>query len=191
MIYFVTEQYIKLNTPITDNVDQNELNPLIQVAADTFVRSILGTYFYNDLLNKYNAQTLDTPPATGEVLIVQSYIQPAVAWRTCAEAVMTTAFQLKNKGPQTQSGDFSAAAEKSAVNQLFHHYRDRADFYDNRLLQYLIDNGSTYPAFLNLLNVDTIVPHWPHCACGCGGAFGGGCVKYKSGNAFQSGIQII
>jgi len=178
MTYFITEAYLKLNTPITANVDVTELNPLIKVAADSYVRSILGTYFYNYLLTEYNAQTLDTPPATGEVTLVQDYIQMAVAWRTCAEAVMSVSLQLKNKGVQTQSGDFSAAADKSTTSMLFHHYRDKADFYDQRLMNYLIDNKNLYPNFLNPLNNDTIVPGWPHCGP-------------HMGNVFQSGIQII
>ena len=178
MLYFVTEQYIKLNTPITNNVDLTDFNPLIKVAADSYVRSILGTYFYDYLLTEYNAQTLDTPPATGEVTLVQDYIQMAVAWRVCAESVVTLSYQLKNKGVQKQSGDFSASSDMKETAFLFHHYRDRADFYDQRLMDYLIENGHLYPNFIDPLNKDTIVPHWPHCG-------------KHNGNVFQSGITII
>lgn len=178
MIYFCTEQYIKLNTPITNNVDITDFNPLIKASSDGYVRSILGTFFYTDLLTKFNNQTLDVAPATGEVTIVQDYIQPAISWRVCAESVMTLSYQLKNKGISKQSGDFSAASDIKETAFLFHHYRDRADFYDQRLMDYLIDNKDLYPNFLNPLNSDTIVPKWPHC-------------NRHNGNVFQSGINII
>jgi hypothetical protein len=173
MIYFVTEQYVKLNTPITDNVDMNEVQPLFKTAADGYVRSILGTYFYNYLLTEFNAQTLNA----NEIILVQQYVQPAVAWRICTEAVVTTSYQLKNKGIQTQNGDFSAFPGMSEMSFTFHHYRDRADFYDQRLLDYLKVNGDLYPDFVNPLNNDTIVPHKAHCN--------------RPGNAFQSGITFI
>jgi hypothetical protein len=174
MLYFVTEAYIKLNTPVTANVDITDFNPLIKTAADTFVRSVLGTYFYNHLVQEYNAQTLNND----EITLVQDFIQPAVAWRVCAESAITLSYQLKNKGIQKQSGDFSAASDMKETAFIFHHYRDRADFYDQRIIDYLIENKALYPQFTDKLNFDTIVPGWPHCS-------------KNTGRAFQSGINII
>ena len=173
MIYFVTEAYLKLNTSITNNVDVTELTPLLKTAADMWVRSILGTFFYNDLLVKFQAQTLNA----NEVIIVQDYIQPSVAWRAAADAVIELSYQLKNKGIQTQSGDFSAATDMKSVAFNQHHYREKADFYDQRLTTYLYDNQALYPAFLNILNNDSTVKS-QNC-------------NNMSLNAFNSGITII
>jgi hypothetical protein len=172
MIYFVTEQYIKTYTPITQNVDVNDFLPLIKSAADGYVRSYLGTYFYNDLLTKYNAQTLNPD----EITLVQDYIKDAVAWRACSESVLTLSYQLKNKGIQSQSGDFSANPGFQPVSFISHHYRDKADFYDGRLKKYLLDNRDLYPEFISDLNKDTILKPFP-----C----------WRRDNYFQSGINFV
>lgn len=172
MIYFVTEQYIKTYTPITNNVDVNDFLPLIKSAADGYIRSYLGTYFYNYLLGKYNNQTLNPD----EVTLVQDFIKDAVAWRACSDSVFTLSFQLKNKGIQNQSGDFSAAPGFQPVSFMSHHYRDKADFYDGRLKKYLLDNKDLYPEFISDLNKDTVLKPFP-CR--------------RPDNYFQSGINFI
>ena len=57
-VYFITPDYLRKNTVIGDNVDSTIIGALIKTSADTFVRTYLGTYFYNDLITKYNSQSL-------------------------------------------------------------------------------------------------------------------------------------
>ena len=76
MIYFITENYLKTNTPITANVDVTDVTPYIKTQSDLRVQPILGSVFYNHLLDAYNNQTL-TPDEEDLV----TFIQPVVAWR--------------------------------------------------------------------------------------------------------------
>ena len=48
MNYFITENYLKNNTPITANVDVTDVTPYIATQAQLRVMPILGTVFYND-----------------------------------------------------------------------------------------------------------------------------------------------
>ncbi len=43
MIYFITETYLKTNTPITANVDVTDVTPYIATQAQLRVMPILGT----------------------------------------------------------------------------------------------------------------------------------------------------
>lgn len=168
MIYFVTPQYLIENTSVGNNVDATDLNYAVKTAADTFVRSYLGTYFYNDLLTKFNAQTL-----TGdEVTLVQDYIKNAVAWRAATEAVMNTTYSVRNKGVQQQSGDFSATPEFRVVPWIYDKTREKADFYDSRLRDYLVDNKNLFPNFTSTLNKDSVIKrqYCGACNCSCVGA---------------------
>ena len=58
MQYFVTENWLKTNGVITANVDATDFSPLVQFAAKAFIKKQIGSYFFEDLLTKYNAQTL-------------------------------------------------------------------------------------------------------------------------------------
>jgi hypothetical protein len=184
MIYFCTPNFIKLNTLVGENVDTQDLNYITKIAADTWVRSYLGTYFYNYLLTQFNSQSLNA----NEVILVQDYIQMCVAQRAAAEAIISTTYQLKNKGVQQQTGDFSTAPEFRVIPWVFERTRSQADFYDQRLIDYLVANKSLYPEFTSTLNTDSKVKtQYCNNSCGCG-TTNCGCTSI---NAFQSGILFI
>jgi hypothetical protein len=146
-IFFVTENYIKVNTPLTANINITEILPLIRSASDMWTQSTLGTYFYNDLLVKYNAQTLNPDEET-----LVALMQPSIAWRAAADAVIELSFQLKNKGIQTQSGDNSATGESKMVQFMNRHYAQKAEFYELKMFEYLVKNRALYPEFTSQLN---------------------------------------
>jgi len=64
MIYFVTETWLKTNTPVTANIDAVKIFPFVQSQSDMRMQPILGTYFYKHLLTAYNAQTLTNDEET-------------------------------------------------------------------------------------------------------------------------------
>lgn len=150
MIYFITESYLKNNTPITKNVDVNDVVPYIKPASDMRVQSILGTYFYEYLLGLYNAQNLS---ANEEVLVEK--IQPVVAWRAAEQAAFGLSYQLKNKGIQSQSGDYSTNVSQSEVAFVMDHYGQMAAFYEKRLSNYILDNKALFSQFTSVLNTDS------------------------------------
>jgi hypothetical protein len=150
MIYFITENYLKNQTPITNNVDVNDLTPFVRTASDMTVQPILGTYFYEDLLTKYNAQTL-----SNDEQILVTYIQPCIAWRTCADAVIGLSRQLKNKGLQSQQGDFSSSVTMQEIAFYTDEYRQKETFYINRLVTYLKDNKDLFSVYTSELNKDS------------------------------------
>jgi len=59
-VFFITEEWIKANTPLTQNIDAKDISVWTAVNAENWVRKIIGTHFFNDLLTKYNAQTLSS-----------------------------------------------------------------------------------------------------------------------------------
>ena len=92
MNYFITETYLKTNTPITANVDVTDVTPYIATQAQLRIMPILGTTYYNYLLAAYNAQTLTVDE---EALV--TFIQPVIAWRSAEDAIFGLTYQLKNK----------------------------------------------------------------------------------------------
>jgi len=150
MIYFITETYLKNNTPITKNVDVKDVVPYIRPASDMRVQSILGSYFYEYLLTEYNAQNLSTDEET----LVEK-IQPVVAWRAAENAAFGLSYQLKNKGIQSQFGDYSQNVTQSEVAFVMDHYGQMAAFFEKRLTNYLLDNKDSFPQFTSVLNKDS------------------------------------
>jgi hypothetical protein len=150
MIYFVTEQYLKQKTPITQNVSSKDVMPFVEPAAASWMQNILGTYFFNDLLTKYNAQTLSTDEET----LVEK-MKPAIAWRAATDCVLGLTYQLKNKGLQKQNGDNSESVEQSEVGFVMRHYEQKAEFFESMCRKYLVKNKDLYSVFTSTLNKDS------------------------------------
>ena len=149
MTYFITETYLKTKTPITNNVDVNDITPFIQTQCEMRVQPILGTYFYEYLLAKYNAQTLT---ANEEELVKR--IQPVVAWRSAEDAVFNLTYQLKNKGLQKQFGDNSSSVDRNEMVFSMEHYSQKAEFYEARLFRYLEINKALFAEYTATENND-------------------------------------
>lgn len=158
MIYFITENFIKQYVVITSNVDSTDFTPLVQSSALAYIKPMIGSYFFNDLLVKYNDKTL----SSDELLIVEK-IQFAMMWRLCAKAGITLTYQLKNKGYQTQNDDSSESVGLDVVTFMYDTYIQEAIIFQNELKQFLIDNKDDYPVFLDKLNKDSSV----RSLCGC------------------------
>jgi hypothetical protein len=159
--YFVTETEIKTMTNVGRSVDTTQIIQYTRTSADMWVRSILGTYFYNHLLVIYNGLVSPSVFTPAEQTLVDDYIKPAVMWRTAAEVVIAASYQLRNKGLQKNSGDFSQAPEFKETGFVDQHTEQKALFYENRLLQYLEKNGKTlFPEFASDLNNDSKAKPW-------------------------------
>lgn len=184
MLYFITENYLKTNTPITANVDVTDVTPYIATQAQLRVMPILGTTFFNYMLNVYNTQTANPDE---ETLI--KFIQPIVAWRSAEDAVFGLTYQLKNKGLQLQNGDFSSSVSRNEVAFGMEHYAQKAAFFEQRLIKYLIKNKSLYPEFISETNKDTDLRPMIECH-GCSGCCDGHC-NYENGNGYNTQILIL
>ena len=150
MIYFCTENYIKTNGVITSNVDVTQFSPLVQFCSKAYVKPLIGTVFFNDLLTKYNNQTLSIDETT-----LVGYIQPAILWRVCAQAGTTLSYQLTNKGYIKQSDDNGVAADLDEVSFMYSHYISEAILFEDELKKYLDLNKDLFPVFLSDDNKDS------------------------------------
>jgi hypothetical protein len=184
MLYFITENYLKTNTPITANVDVTDVTPYIATQAQLRIMPILGTTFFNYMLEVYNDQT-----ATNDEETLIKFIQPIVAWRSAEDAVFGLTYQLKNKGLQTQNGDFSSSVSQREVAFGMEHYAQKAAFFEQRLIRYLIKNRNLYPEFISLENRDTDLRPMIDCH-GCTGCCHGTC-NYENGNGYNNQILIL
>jgi hypothetical protein len=151
MNYFITQAYLKTQTPITQNVHVTDLWPNVRIASDVKLETVLGSYFYNHLLTAYNANPQTLTPAEQTLL---PYIQVVVAWGVASESIYGLHFQLKNKGLQIQNSDNSEAADSGDVKFLKRHYDQKKEFYIERLKHFLKTNKDDYPQLTDKQNTN-------------------------------------
>jgi hypothetical protein len=146
---FVSESYIKQYTPIGELVAWDELQSSAELAQDSWIQDILGSNFYVYLQGVYAGQTL-----SANEIVLMNLIKPALAYRVASEAVPFIAFQLKNKGVMTQSGDYAENADLTSIKYVRNELDNRAEFYSLRLSKYLCENSALFPLYISNNSTD-------------------------------------
>ena len=144
-VKFISTIYLKTNTTIEDNVDDNKLVPFIYSAQDTHIQQALGTNFYNRLKSGVTNNDLTTL----EDDILRDYIQPCLAQWVFYEVYPFLNFKTTNKAVSKESSEFSQPSELDEIKYMRQTIRDLAEFYTKRLNSYLCDYGYLFPEYEN------------------------------------------
>ena len=153
MIYFVTEEFLKEKTAITQNVDARDLSPYIAMSVKTYVQPILGYTFTEDLLTKYNAGTLNTE----ETELVE-FVQYMTAHYSAYDAIPNLSFRVSNKGVQSQSGYYSASEGIQATEYIRNNVLKFARVYESNMRAFLELNRDSFPLYTDESNRDIQSP---------------------------------
>jgi len=154
-VIFISEQALKDNSIINENVDMKVLLPTIKLAQEKFMLPILGTGLYNQIKTQVSAATVSVLNKT----LLDDYIQPALIWWIMAEAPMPLTYKFMNKSVATRSSENANAASLNDLLKLEERFKDNAEWYSQRITNYLLTNSILYPLYLSPGNtIDTIVP---------------------------------
>jgi len=157
-VLLVSETKLKAFTNINKNVDMDVLKAEIQIAQDIDLQTILGTKFYVHLQNQVSA-TGNTFNAN-EKTLVDDYIQPFLIQTAYFNAMPQLMYRTMNRG--IVSGDMENAqpVDIETMKYLRNIQKSRADFYSQRLLDYLLIGAgqNLFPDYLNNSTYDGMVP---------------------------------
>lgn len=143
MILIISPAYAKENTVLHYNIDDGYLKPLIDSIQNTFVRPILGSALFDEVLAQIKAGTVSTANET----LIKDYIRDALKWEVCHKFTRIGTYKLRNKGAGTKSGDGFTPLGESELVSAKNIFKDNADFYRRKLKLYLQQNGTDYPLY--------------------------------------------
>ena len=148
-------QQIKDRTQLHSNVDEKLVKPDIKFAQDAYILPILGTA----LMNKLQTDINNGGPSGNYATLVNNYIVDALVYHTLAESPMTISYQVYNKGVVRKTGQDTETPGVNEVIQLADKYRKRAEYYTQKLADYLIENHTLFPEYDSPGNgFDTVIP---------------------------------
>lgn len=172
---FIDTEYLKENSLIEFNVDDAKLNPLIFKAQDMHLAPVLGSDFYNHLQEAAYNTTLNSD----EEALIRDYIQQMVAEWTAYISVNQITNKLTNKSASIESSQYSVAVDRANRTDLKNELRDAAEFYTQRLVQYLCDHSELFSLYINPTAKENLhrnstayfcgiyLPGMSGCNCGC------------------------
>ncbi len=145
-VLLISDIAIKERTGLHNNVDPKLIYPEIKCAQDMYIEPILGSALFNKL---------QADVAAGTVLgdyksLMDNYIADALIYYTMADMPVATSYQIWNKGVVRRSGNDTESVSRSELNDLSNSFRDKAEFYADRLRRFLRQYASPkYPEYLN------------------------------------------
>lgn len=155
-ILFISETTLKDRSLLQDNVDPKLIKPTIKQAQDMYIEPILGTGLYQELQQQIEDNTL-----TGlNITLLNLYITDCMCWYVASEMVMSLGFKLTNKNVLRKTSENSSDASLSELFDLMEYYKNKAEWYAQRITNYLCENIVDYPLYNNPgAGIDTIHPN--------------------------------
>lgn len=145
-VLFVNEDKLKSSTAINYNVDTAFLLPFLKIAQDKHLQIILGTKLYDKLQNDI-AGVEDATLTGAYKTLVDDYIQDAIIHYALVEALPFISFQIKNGSITQKNSENGTAATRQDVDYLVQKERDSAEFYGQRIVEYLCNDSSLFPEY--------------------------------------------
>lgn len=139
---FIGEQYLRDLTPISNNLDIELVKPQIEYYEDAYLKDILGDSLYNDLVTKYNAQTLSSIEDT-----LMLIIKKAVAYGSAQLSMPFINTQVRAKGLMNINAENATQSEIERERLLRQELRDRTNYYETRVRKFLQTNSSSFPLY--------------------------------------------
>lgn len=160
-VLLISDTMIKERTAIHGNIDPKLIYPDIKVAQDMYIMPILGTALYNKLQTIISDGTITSNPANVNYKsLIDKYLVDALMYYTLSELPTTISYQFWNKGVVRKQGENTDLPTMAELIDLSNKYKNRAEFYAQRLRLYIIDKApSWFPEYLNPgSTIDTVTP---------------------------------
>lgn len=148
IVRFISTEYLKDNTAIQNNVDDELLKAYILKAQDTHIQQTLGSNYYNHIKDSITTSTLDS----NEENLLRTYIQPCLSEWAFYEVIPHMNYKATNKAISTNTSEFSSASTLEDIKYLRNSVRDMGEFYTKRLVRELQLNLNLYPLFASQSN---------------------------------------
>ena len=142
-VLFISENKIKDSTALGGNIDNEFILPYLKVAQKKYIETKLGTDLFEALQTKITAGSLTGVYQT----LVDDYIQDALVHWGFYECLPFLRVRVSNNGIGVKSSENLESLPQDEFNLLREQVANTAEFYTERLIDYLRHNNSSYPEY--------------------------------------------
>jgi len=142
-ILFISRNDIIKRAPIGGNIDPEKIIPFVKTAQDKYILILLGTVLYEKLQNDVAANTV-----TGVYRdLMDLYIKDTLVHFSVVEALPFLAYTIANGSIVKNISEQAVSPSKNDIDFLLQKELQTAQFYAERLVEYLIAYNNIYPEY--------------------------------------------
>jgi hypothetical protein len=141
---FISSTRLKKDTALGGSVDDNLIMPYILLAQDMNILPVLGTDLYDKLKSDVQGGSLTGAYKT----LVETYIQPALVQFAFSTLAPYLRLRFSNNSVVVMGAtEQSSSATYDDIKPLMDTATDAAEFYRQRLIDYIRNNQSSFPEY--------------------------------------------
>ena len=157
-VQLIDTLYVFNHTTVDKNVDPDIIEPSIIVAQDTAIQQIIGYNLLQTLMTMVYDSSIDDPSNINYKLLLNNYIQPALAHHTVWYALPEIQYRLTNKSILSKNTDAATTTGLPELKYLRENAKHIADFYNQRIREQIINYPNEYPEYFQSIGIDRIRP---------------------------------
>lgn len=139
-ILFISEDYVKSNSNLNDNMFGKNLLPAMREAQDVYLQQIIGCNLYNTLIELIDNEEIGDSGNTLYKDLLDNQIRPYLLYQTLVQLIPVINAKLVNFGTTQSNDEHLVNLSQGDVVVLTGHYQNMADFYCRRLQEYLLNH---------------------------------------------------
>ena len=147
---FISTDRLKKDSALGGSVDDNLLLPYILMAQDRYILPVLGTDLNAKLISDIQGSSLSGAYLT----LLQTYIQPALVQFAFATVLPFLRLRMVNNSVVTMSSEQGSSVSHEELKPLINASIDQAEFYRERLIDYIRNNTSSLPEYQTTTGAD-------------------------------------
>mgnify|MGYP006053203411 CR=1 FL=1 len=144
-VLLISEQTLKSNGVINNNVDGMYILPAIEYAQDAGLQPIIGTKLYNKLMDLVADDSIQQE--TDYKVLLDEYVTPYLLNKVTADIQIPLNYKLRNQGVVQNQTENTIVPTMKDIQYVIQNYEYKAIFYGNRLSDYLMANKSKFPEY--------------------------------------------
>tara|TARA_R100001460_G_C3544052_1_gene174730 strand:- start:1069 stop:1644 length:576 start_codon:yes stop_codon:yes gene_type:complete len=146
-VLFISEQKLKESTAINLNVDTNILLPYVRQAQKLYVETKLGTNLNQKLKDLITAGTIGNVANAAYKTLLDDYIGDMLPQWAFFHALPYLRFKIENGNIYSKTSETGNSLTTEEAQHLREEIRNTAEYYTERMIQYICNNTSSFPEY--------------------------------------------
>ena len=139
-ILLISEELLKEQTPISDNLFGKYIMPSIRESQDIHLSQILGENLLDEIYYRVEHNQI-----TGDYkTLVEDYCQPYLLYQTQVNLIPYMNVKLANIGSVVANDEHIVTLSKSDIDNYSTNVQYKADFYARRMQEFLLDKKDIF-----------------------------------------------
>ena len=143
-ILLVSEDFVKTNSALNDNLWGKFLLPAILEAQELNLQLYLGECLYKTILNMVADNSITASTNESYKALLDDYIQPYLLYQIQANIVPVLNVKMTNIGSVVSKDEYINTLSQGNIDLVQSDFQHKADFYAQSMLNFILNHSSEF-----------------------------------------------